>query len=165
MPLEIVAWIVEHCDRTYSKGNWAGPGVLRSIDGVTVEEASWRPNHEQHTIAEMVLHMAYWKDAATARFTKQSWEFNEEMDCWRPVPPTAQGWEEARAELQFAHERILQALRSLSVERLFDEVAKAWWMDNNKARIIDWAVGVAHHDMYHAAQIFVLRRLYKEGSR
>ena len=88
--MELVEWIVEHCDHTYRKGNWAGRGVLPSIEGVTVEEASWRPNSDQHTIGELVLHMAYWKDAVTARVRGKPWEYNEEMD-WRPVPPTTQG--------------------------------------------------------------------------
>jgi len=30
-----------------------------------------------------------------------------------------------------------------------------------RATAIDFALGAAHHDMYHAAQIFVLRRGYK----
>lgn len=162
--MELIDWIVEHCDHTYRKGNWAGPGVLPSIEGVTVEEASWRPNPEQHTISEMVLHMAYWKDAVTARASKQPWEFNEEMD-WRPVPPTAQGWEEAKGEIQSSHGKVLEALRSLSEERLFEVVGKAWWMASGQARLIDWAIGITHHDQYHAAQIFVLRRFFKEGPK
>jgi uncharacterized damage-inducible protein DinB len=162
--MELVEWIVEHCDHTYRKGNWAGRGVLPSIEGVTVEEASWRPNSDQHTIGELVLHMAYWKDAVTARVRGKPWEYNEEMD-WRPVPPTTQGWEDAQVELQRSHAMVLEALRSLSVERLFEVVGKTWWMEGAQARVIDWAIGVTHHDTYHAAQIFVLRRLFKEGSK
>lgn len=158
--MELVDWIVEHCDRTYRKGNWAGRGVLPAIEGVTTEEASWRPNHEQHTIGEIVLHMAYWKDAITARVTKQPWEFSEEMN-WRPVPPTDQGWAETRAELDMSHAKVIQALRSLSPERLFEVVGKTWWMEGGEARVIDWGVGTTQHDMYHAAQIFILRRFFK----
>lgn len=158
--MDITGWIVEHCDQTYKMGNWAGKGVLPAIEGVATEEAAWRPNPEQHTIGELVLHMAYWKDAVTTRLGGQPWKYDEQMD-WRPVPATAEGWEEARAELGRAHDRLLAVLRSLNANRLPEPVGKAWWLEDGQARAIDFAVGVAHHDMYHAAQIFILRRLYK----
>lgn len=162
--VDTVGWIVEHVDQTYAKGNWAGRGVLPSVEGVATEEAAWRPNAEQHTIAELVLHMAYWKDAVTARITGAPWQYSEATD-WRPVPATARGWEEARAELARAHERLLGVLRSIAPERLDEVIGKAWWLEAGQARVIDFALGAAHHDMYHAAQIFVLRRLFKEGPR
>ena len=160
--MDITEWIVRHVDQTYRKGNWAGRGVLPALEGVSTEESAWRPNPEQKTIAEIALHMAYWKDAVTARTSGQPWRYSEEMD-WRPVPATARGWEEARAELERAHERLLQALRACSAERLNDVLGKAWWAEDGdgQARIIDFAIGVAQHDMYHAAQVFVLRRLYR----
>jgi uncharacterized damage-inducible protein DinB len=159
--VDITAWIVEHVDQTYKQGNWAGRGVLPALAGVTTEESAWRPHPEQKTIGEIIRHMAYWKDAVSARTSGEPWESSEEAN-WRPVAATARGLEEARAELQQAHERLLRVLRSFSPERLNEVVWKAWWLEEGQARVIDWAVGAAHHDMYHAAQIFVLRRLYQQ---
>jgi uncharacterized damage-inducible protein DinB len=105
--------------------------------------------------------MAYWKDAVSARTSGEPWEYGEEAN-WRPVPATARGLEEARAELQQSHEHLLRVLRSLAAERLHEVVGKGWWLEDGRARVIDWAVGAAHHDMYHAAQVFVLRRLYQQ---
>jgi len=125
-----------------------------------VDEASWRANPEQHTIAEIVRHMAYWKDAVTARLGGRPWTYSEEMD-WRPVAAAAQGWEEARTELAEAHGRLLEALSTLRAERLSEVAGTAWWLEGGPARIIDFALGIAHHDQYHAAQIYVLRRQYR----
>lgn len=104
--------------------------------------------------------MAYWKDAVTARLAGRPWTYSEEMD-WRPVAPTAQGWEEARKELEDAHGRLLEELSALREERLPEILGKAWWLEGGQARVIDFAIGIAHHDQYHAAQIYVLRRQYK----
>ena len=150
--MELVEWIVEHCDHTYRKGNWAGRGVLPSIEGVTVEEASWRPNSDQHTIGELVLHMAYWKDAATAILAGQPWKYDDAQN-WRTVPDTAEGWLQARAELDRAHGRLMRTLRGLPRARLMKTIHRS-------VRGIDFAVDIATHDTYHSAQIFVLRRLY-----
>ena len=177
--MEIVDWIVEHVDLTYKKGNWAGPGVLPSLEDLTPQDASWRPNPEQKTAAEMIRHMAYWKDAVTARLTGKAWEYSEEEN-WRVVPATAQGLEDARAELAASHDRLLEALRALTPARLHERVGRGWWREpvdplspyaagytddvasgQARATAIDFALGAAHHDMYHAAQIFVLRRGYK----
>ena len=177
--MEIVDWIVEHVHLTYLKGNWAGPGVLPSLDGLTPEEASWRPNPEQKSAGEMIRHMAYWKDAVSARLTGRSWEYAE-GENWRPVPATAPGLEEAHAELAASHAQLLEALRALTAARLHERLGRAWWREpvdppspyaagytaevtpgQARASAIDFAVGAAQHDMYHAAQIFVLRRGFK----
>ena len=177
--MDIVGWIVEHVDTTYKKGNWAGPGVLPSLDGLTSVEASWRPNPEQKTAGEMIRHMAYWKDAVTARLTGRQWKYAEE-DNWRPVAETPAGLDDARAELAISHGRLLEALRGLTPERLDGHVGRAWWREpvdphspyaagysddvaagQARAVAIDFALGAAQHDMYHAAQIFVLRRGFK----
>ncbi len=74
------------------------------------------------------------------------------------------------------------SLRTLTPERLTDPAGRAWWRepvdpgapfayaytdaanpDQAIATVFDLAIGVAQHDMYHAAQIFVLRRGYRTG--
>lgn len=159
--MAIVEWIVEHVDTTYRKGNWAGTGVLPALEGLTAEEAAWRPNPAQKSAGEMIRHMAYWKDAVTVRISGMPWSYDEEQD-WRPVPPTTKGLQEAHAELAASHEALLAALGALRPERLFEQLGKAWWLEDAPAKVIDFALGAAQHDMYHAAQIFVLRRAYKE---
>ncbi len=146
--------------------------MLPALEGLTVEETSWRPNPEQKTAGEMIRHMAYWKDAVTARITGQPWKYEEEQN-WRSVPATTGGLEDARTELAASHDRLLAALRTLTPQRIFEHLGRAWWReepDPNDARavaitapalMIDYALGAAQHDMYHAAQVFVLRRLYK----
>ncbi len=154
---EILQWIIAHADRTYRKGNWAGKGVLPGVEGISVEAAHWRPHPDQHTIAEIVLHMAYWKDAAATQLAGRPWTYDDASD-WRAVPTTAQGWAAARAELQAAHERLMTDLRAVPADRLLEPVARVG-ADGDTDRAIDLAVDIATHDHYHAAQIFVLKRL------
>ncbi len=101
--------------------------------------------------------MAYWKDAVTARLQRQPWRYDRELN-WRPVPPTARGWEHARAELRAAHERLMRSLRTFPQSRLLKPIRPP-----HRNRFIDLAVDIATHDSYHAAQIFVLKRLSKTG--
>ena len=180
--MEIVDWIVEHVEMTYRKGNWAGPGVLPALEGLTAEEAAWRPNAEQKTAGEMIRHMAYWKDAVTSRLTGGSWAYKEE-DNWRPVAASAAGVAAALTELAASHDHLMAAMRSLTAARLHERAGRAWWREPVDPRapfagaytdtvnpgqaiatVFDFALGAAQHDMYHAAQVFVLRRGFKTRS-
>jgi len=143
-------WLVARVRGTYRRGNWAGKGALASIEGMTAEVAHHR-HPEQHTIAEIVLHMAYWKDAVTARLTGTPWTFDDRVN-WRPAGPGEHGWTAARQELSAAHTRLTAALRRLTPDRLLERI-------RGSLRMIDVVTDIATHDTYHAAQIFVLRRL------
>jgi uncharacterized damage-inducible protein DinB len=103
--------------------------------------------------------MAYWKDAVATRLHGRQWEYKEELD-WRVPAPTEQGWAEARAELQAAHDRLTEGLSQLTPDQLLEPLGKAWWSAEAIVRWVDLIVDVATHDTYHAAQIFVLRRLF-----
>ncbi len=156
--MDAYEWLIEHVDRTYQKGNWAGTGVRPALEGVSAELAAWRPHPEQHTIAEITLHIAYWKDAVGSRLAERPWAYNEEQN-WRQVPATAQGWTRALSELQAAHERLMRDLRVLSSTQLMAAVATTPGGPTRELRAIDLVVDIATHDHYHAAQIFVLKRL------
>lgn len=157
--MDVHDWLIEHVDRTYQKGNWAGTGVRPALEGVSAELAGWRPHPEQHTIAEITLHMAYWKDAVGSRLAERPWTYDEEQN-WRPVPATAQGWTRVLAELQTAHERLMRDLRALSSTQLMAAVGPTPGGPTRELRAIDLVVDIATHDHYHAAQIFVLKRLH-----
>ncbi len=130
-----------------------------ALEGVSAELAAWRPHPEQHTIAEITLHIAYWKDAVGARLADRPWTYDEKQN-WRTVPATAHGWSHSLAELQASHERLMRDLRALSSTRLMAAVGTTPGGPTRELRAIDLVVDIATHDHYHAAQIFVLKRLY-----
>lgn len=143
-------WLVARVRSTYASGNWAGKGALPSIKGVAAEVAH-RRHPAQHTIAEIVLHMAYWKDAVTARLRDQPWSLDESLN-WRAAGPGEAGWVAAREELAAAQKRLVAALRAFTPDRMLERI-------RGRLRLIDVVTDIATHDTYHAAQIFVLRRL------
>ena len=151
----VARWLVARVRGTYGRGNWAGKGVLPSIEGVSADVAH-RRHPEQHTIAELVLHMAYWKDAVAAALTGRPWQFDDRQN-WRAAGPGEAGWAGAKEELAAAQRRLMAALRRFALPRAMERI-------RGRVRVIDVVTDIATHDTYHAAQIFVLRRLPLAGA-
>ena len=147
-------WIRARCDRTYRSRNWAAKGVLSAIDAVTAEVAHWRPHPDQHTIAEIVLHMAFWKDVVASALSTGVYRYPK-PDNWRAVEPTKEGWNQVQNTLRAAHRRLIIALERVRDRQLMETVRR-----RRKYIVADLAVDIATHDSYHIGQIFVLRRLY-----
>lgn len=49
--------------------SWYRP-FTESVEGLTEEEAFWKPNEDCHSIAEIVQHIIYWNETWQTRFDK-----------------------------------------------------------------------------------------------
>lgn len=157
--MDLTGWIVERFELTNKLGNWAAHGVAPALEGVTVEMANWRPAPDQHTIAEMIAHLAYHRELVALRLRGEPKDYRAEDD-WQAGPPTDGGLTQVRARLDRAHRDVAAALAELKPDELLKPVMASWLSPKRLTRTIDLGVDVATHDLYHAGQIFVLKRLY-----
>jgi hypothetical protein len=138
-------------DEAYEKKTWHGPNLKQSLKGVTAKQAAWRPGPGRHNIWEEALHAAYWKYAVRRRLEggKRGGFVLEGSNFFaRPEKGklTEAAWKADRELLEREH----QALKAAAARVL--KTAKA-------ARWMKMMYGVAFHDVYHAGQIRLLRRL------
>ena len=98
--------------------------------------------------------MAFWKDVVAGVLASPSSRYRGE-DNWRAVEPTDAGWRQTQGALRTAHRGLMRVLRRLRDRDLLKKVR-----GGRKDTVADLAVDIATHDSYHAAQIFVLMRLY-----
>jgi uncharacterized damage-inducible protein DinB len=157
--MDVTGWIVERFELTDKLGNWAAHGVAPALEGVTLEMANWRPAPDQHTIAEMIAHLAYHRELVALRLRGEPKDYRAEDD-WRAGPATEDGLREVRARLDRAHRDVAAALAGLTPDDLLEPVMASWLSPKRITRTIDLGVDIATHDLYHAGQIFVLKRLY-----
>ncbi|HEV2281951.1 MAG TPA: DinB family protein [bacterium] len=157
--MDVAGWIVERFDLTNKLGNWAAHGVAPALEGVTLEMANWRPAPDQHTIAEMIAHLAYHRELVALRLRGEPKDYRAEDD-WQAGPATEDGLREVRARLDRAHRDVAAALAGLTPDDLLKPVMASWLSPKRITRTIDLGVDIATHDLYHAGQIFVLKRLY-----
>lgn len=143
-------------DTAYDTASWHGPNLRGSLRGVTPQQASWRPGPGRHNIWELVVHAAYWKYAAWRRLTgAKRGSFALPGSNWfaRPQVQTPGAWAEDLALLDRTHQTLREAIAAIPQGGLDRPSAQR----GVTRRAL--ATGVAAHDLYHAGQIQLLKRL------
>ena len=146
--------ILRLLDEAYEKRTWHGPNLRQAIRGVSAKQAAWRPGAGRHNIWEVTLHAAYWKYAVRRRIEggkRGSFALKGSNFFPRPEPGklTEAAWRADRGLLNREHRALCATVReALRSGRAFKFLRQIW--------------GVCYHDVYHAGQIRLLRRL-QEG--
>jgi hypothetical protein len=149
--------LLDLVDQAYSKHAWHGPNLRGSIRGLTATQAAWRPQPGRHNIAEHVVHTAYWKYATRRRLTgTKRGSFAFKGSNWFAAPATLSDddWRSYVALLDAEHRAMRATISAVSPAAL----RRA---STGKYRNIDLIQGIACHDLYHAGQIQLLKRLQK----
>src|SRR6267143_7261094 len=138
-------------DEAYEKKTWHGPNLRQSLKGVTARQAAWRPGPACHNIWEVLLHATYWKYALRRRIEGgKRGSFALKGSNFFPRPEKGNLNEAAWSEDKELLEREHRALRAAVAQVLRTPRA---------ARFMPQLYGIAFHDIYHAGQIRLLRRL------
>jgi hypothetical protein len=143
-------------DTSYDRVSWHGTNLRGSIRGISPRQAAWWPGRGRHNIWEIVVHAAYWKYVAWRRLTSASrGSFPLEGSNWfaRPLESTDKAWRADVALLEQMHRLLRGAVADLNPRDL--DRAPARGRTTKRALV----TGVAAHDLYHASQIQLLKRL------
>jgi hypothetical protein len=149
--METSQLILTELDQAYEKSAWHGPNLKQSIRGVTAKQAAWRPGPGRHNIWEETLHAAYWKYVVRRKIEGgKHGSFALQGSNFFPRPEqgklTEAAWHADKELLDREHralrEAIARALRS-----------------NPSPKRMRLLFGICFHDIYHAGQIRLLRRL------
>ncbi len=141
--------LLQMLDEAYQAKSWHGPNLRNSIRGVTVKDAAWRPAPRRHNIWEIVVHAAYWKYVVRRRLRgERRGSFPLPGSNWfsRPISSTESAWQEDRRLLDQEHRKLRVAI-------------KEFFRDRPQRSALALISGIAFHDVYHAGQIRLLRRL------
>jgi hypothetical protein len=170
-----LAVLMAAVDQAFQRKSWHGPNLRGALRGVTAEQAAWRPAPGRHNIWELTLHTAYWKyivarrlrGSARAAFPLPGRDFFP-----RPYAAAAAGhpppgapaapaelieetdWRRELDLLAQMHREMCAAIAALGPAAL-DRPSAA----GSKTTARDLILGAAAHDLYHAGQIQLLKRL------
>ncbi len=155
-----IAILLQALDEGYERKAWHGPNLKGSIRGLSAAMAAWRPRPDRHSIADNVVHAAYWKYAVRRRLTgEKRGSFALKGSNWfaLPSPLTESSWKQYIALLDAEHRTLRDVVSSFPSDRLRLIAA------GGKASYVYVILGIAMHDVYHAGQIQLLKRLQIEA--
>lgn len=156
---DIIAVLVNLLEESYHRQSWHGTNLRGSIRGLTLEQVCRRPAPGRHNIWEIVVHCAYWKYTVRRRLTgEKKGSFPLIGSNWfvRPVQRTGRAWKEDIALLEEMHRSLIEAVTSCSIRDL------AKHPNGSRFTNLQTITGIASHDVYHAGQIQLLKRLMRK---
>jgi len=147
-------------DEAFDKKAWHGPNLRGSLRGVSAKQAAWRPSPRRHSVWEVAVHAAYWKYAVRRRLTgEKRGSFPLEGSNWIARPDGAvsdAAWRKDVALLVAEHRKLREVVAAFAPGKL--RALSPGSRHSNLALIR----GAAAHDLYHAGQIQLLKRLFRD---
>src|SRR5436305_8091652 len=138
--------LLQVLDCAFVKRSWHGANLMSAIRGVRASMAA-KTIAGRKSIWQQVLHAAYWKHAALNKLVGTT-AFARRVRNWPKLPEqiNESSWRADIDLLRDQHRQLRQAILKLPRNKL-------------NQRLVWLIQGVAAHDVYHAGQIKLLRRL------
>lgn len=159
--------LLDSLDEAFDKKSWHGPNLRGALRGMTAAQAAWRPAEDRHNIWELTLHAAYWKYVVWRKILREkrgSFVLAGSNFFERPERGSAAAESTAAesvvpgsAAAEAAWTRDIAILKA-EHRKLRDTVAKLPARAFTP-RLCHLIRGAAAHDLYHAGQIRLLRRM------
>jgi len=142
--------ILDQLNRSWGGPSWTGVDIQPLLDGITDAQARAHPLPNAHSILELTAHMTTWMNAVADRLGGSTRELTDAED-WRDV--TSLAWPNAITEMENAHSRLSDVIARLTPDDLDKKVA------GRKYTIYVMLHGVIQHNLYHAGQIGLLKKM------
>ena len=130
------------------------PALEEATQGLSAEQAEWRPAPGRNSVRDIVRHLAHWKRAALDDFaalgSREAFAAYSAQD-WQPSAGSS--WERELSELR----ELSQALIARVLEQPPEHFVSA--PGGGRTPRLQTLLNLASHDAYHAGQIVLLRRL------
>jgi|ERR1035438_3090146 uncharacterized damage-inducible protein DinB len=147
------ARIADQLRRAFYGSAWHGPALLELLEDVDAVTAAAKPLPEVHSIWELVLHVAVWDDAALRRLDGKKWQPTGLKNFPPVTKPTEATWRNAVAATKRTHDRLVRTVAALPESRLGERVPGKRYDFHHMLH------GIAQHELYHAGQIAILKKL------
>lgn len=158
-----VALALASLDEAFDRKAWHGPNLRGATRRLDARTAAWRPAPGRHNAWELVVHAAYWKYAVRRRLTgEKRGSFPLEGSNWFTRPSRGGGgleraWRADLALLEEEHRKLRAVVAALPPGSL---QTPSPGTRHGLGRLV---FGAALHDVYHAGQIQLLKRLAVAG--
>jgi uncharacterized damage-inducible protein DinB len=142
----------DEIDRSWRGEAWSGPALQEILAGVDETSARWTPGAGVHSIFELLLHVSCWERVARERVLGRAHTPSDAEN----FPHPSVSWKDALSAADAGHAALVEAVRALSD----DGIGKTAPGCSYTLRFM--LHGVAQHNLYHAGQMAILKKLLSE---
>lgn len=150
--------IADQLRRAFEGSAWHGPALLELLEGVDACAAAAKPLRNVHSIWELVLHVAVWDGAALQRLDGEKCQPTGLANFPLVPTPTEAAWRKALTQTKRTHDNLVKTIAALPESRLGDRVP------GKRYDFYHMLHGIAQHELYHAGQIVVLKKVLGIGT-
>lgn len=154
-----ISLLVDILDQAFDKPAWHGTNFRGSVRRLKLPQLLWRPSPRRHNIWEVTLHVAYWKYVVRRRLVAgKKGAFPRKPSNFPRIasPATFNGWKEDIILLKQCHESLRQVVIDFPESKLLRKLPKS---EYTYSQLI---YGASSHDLYHAGQVQLLKRLQQK---
>lgn len=145
--------IAEQLRRAFDGDAWHGPALLELLQDLDAATAAAKPLPDVHSIWELVLHIAVWDAAAGRRLNGEQTQPTGTANFPIVPRPTEAAWRKTIADTKCTHDVLVKTVRVLPESRLRERVP------GKKYDFYFMLHGVVQHELYHAGQIAILKKM------
>jgi uncharacterized damage-inducible protein DinB len=155
MMTEEIKRIHKNISAVYDGSPWHGENILNYLSGLSAEQAAIKPDKLNHSIAEIVAHMTAWR-----HFVIEKMKGNGAYEVW----DTELNWQKITALNEPEWEAIKNNLKKSQTEllALVEEMQEFVLNSQVEGRKYNFRLllqGIVQHDIYHAGQISMIKKL------
>lgn len=153
---ELLSALLQQIEEGYHSKSWHGTNLRGSLRGLSIDQLIWRPSPKRHNIWEIAVHCAYWKYIVRRRLTggqKGTFPLTGSNFFSRPAERTMDAWKKDIRLLDEMHFLLTEEVRNLHPARLSKSPK------GSSYSYLQTISGIAMHDVYHAGQIQLIKRL------
>jgi uncharacterized damage-inducible protein DinB len=148
--------IADQLRRAFYGGAWHGDSLFEILTGVAAAQAAARPVKNAHSIWELVLHVTAWDGAVRRRMTGVALELSD-GENFPPVTDTSDAaWGRTLEDVRRVHDELTAAVTHFPEADLMKPVPGKTGAHYNFSYMLD---GVVQHELYHAGQIALLKKM------
>lgn len=132
--------------------DWIVP-MLRALEGVSAEQAFWRPGDRVASIVDITLHATGWLEATLCELLRLPAPGNED---WPPAPsPSEDAWRAISQKMRDVIGELSRAMHGLKLEELLSSPGSD---SSTRSTLL---TNILVHNAYHAGQIVKLRQSFE----
>lgn len=150
------ARLADQIHRAFYGEAWVGDALMEILSGVDAQSAAAHPFKNVHSIWELVLHIAAWDGAVRRRTAGHAVNLTDKQN-FPPIDDKSEAaWRGALELLKKTHDDLVKAVSEFRDDRLQEQVPGKREPYYNYYYMFS---GIVQHELYHAGQIMILKKV------